>query len=849
MLQQPERINIVDYFSERAKLVLDKAVEAARKFKSRQIDTEHLLLGLLEEKEVAYKLIKGFGVNPEDIRAYVEETIVAGTEPVEQFDLAPRAKRVLELAFHEARNMEHNYVGSEHILLGLIREGEGLGAQVFAKYGIDHTKARAAVINFVGTGTRRRKARSNTPTLDEFSRDMTEMAREGKLDPVVGRAKEVARVIQVLSRRTKNNPVLIGEPGVGKTAVIEGLAQRIASDNIPETLKSKRVLALDLSGMIAGTKHRGDFEERVKKVMKEIVASQKEVILFIDELHTLIGAGSAEGAIDAANMLKPALARGDLQAIGATTLDEYQKHIEKDAALERRFQPILVEEPNVEDTIEILRGLRDRYEAHHKVKITEEAIVAAASLSDRYITDRFLPDKAIDLVDEGAAKVRLASINVPDQLKEKHRMIRRLENEKEAASKAKNRAKVLKLGKQVTDLKKELKELETSWKKTKSTGQPTLTSSDIEKILSEWTGIPVTQLAEEEVQKLLKLEDRLHERIIGQEEAVKAVAQAVRRGRAGLKDPNRPIGSFIFLGPTGVGKTELAKALAELIFGDEEALIRVDMSEYMERHTVSRLVGSPPGYVGFEEGGQLTERIRKKPYAVILLDEIEKAHPDVFNILLQILEDGRLTDAKGRLVDFKNTIIIATSNVGSQLIQQKTGATFGFDGEAVESDAKHKEKRAHETLKGQLQDELKKVFRPEFLNRIDEVIVFHALDKTQVRAIVDLMLKELQSLLHAQNIKLKVSMPAKNALIDKGYDPTFGARPLRRVIQREIENPLSEKLLASEYTSGQTIEVDYQEKAKAFTFKATRGESKAPSKPAVKPSADKPAKKLAKVSA
>ncbi|MDP2587393.1 MAG: ATP-dependent Clp protease ATP-binding subunit [bacterium] len=833
MLQQPERVNIVDYFSERAKLVLDKAVEAARAFKARQIDSEHLLLGLLEEKEVAYKIITGFGINPEDLRRYIEENITPGTEPVEQFDLAPRAKRVLELAFHEARNMEHNYVGSEHILLGLIREGEGLGAQVFAKYGVDHTKARAAVVSFVGTGTKRRKTRSTTPTLDEFSRDLTEMAREGKLDPVIGRAKEVARVIQVLSRRTKNNPVLIGEPGVGKTAVVEGLAQRITSNNIPETLKGKRVLALDLSGMIAGTKHRGDFEDRVKKVMKEIAATQKEVILFIDELHTLIGAGAAEGAIDAANMLKPALARGDLQAIGATTLDEFQKHIEKDAALERRFQPILVEEPNVQDSIEILRGLRDRYEAHHKVKITEEAIVAAASLSDRYITDRFLPDKAIDLMDEGAAKVRLASINVPEQIKEKQRLSNKLEKEKEAASKGKNRSKVLKLGKQITLIQGELKELESSWKKTKSTGQPTLTSNDIEKILSEWTGIPVTQLAEEEVEKLLKLEKRLHERIIGQDEAVTAVAQAVRRGRAGLKDPQRPIGSFIFLGPTGVGKTELAKALAELIFGDEEAMIRVDMSEYMERHTVSRLVGSPPGYVGYEEGGQLTERVRKKPYAVILLDEIEKAHPDVFNILLQILEDGRLTDAKGRMVDFKNTIIIATSNIGSQLIQQKTGTKFGFDGE-TETSVSKESRRSHEQLKDQLQDELKKVFRPEFLNRIDEVIVFHALDKQQVRHIVEIMLKEVEKLLRAQNIKLKVSTEAKNALIEQGYDPTFGARPLRRVIQRHIENALSEKLLASEYTSGQTIEVGYGGKNKEFSFKAGRPDTKAGTKSATK---------------
>jgi ATP-dependent Clp protease ATP-binding subunit ClpC len=820
MEARQERVNIVDYFSERAKFVLDKSVEAARKFKSHQIDTEHLLLGLLEEKEVAYKIIKSFGVEPDDIKAYIEENIKKGEEAVERFDLSPRAKKVLELSFHEARNMEHNYIGSEHILLGLIREGEGLAAQIFNKYAIDHTKARAAVINFIGTGARRRKkARSNTPTLDEYSRDLTAMAKEGKLDPVVGRAKEVARVIQVLSRRTKSNPVLIGEPGVGKTAVVEGLAQKIISNNVPETLKNKRVLSLDLSGLIAGTKHRGDFEERVKKIMKEIEAAQKEVILFIDELHTLIGAGSAEGAVDAANMLKPALARGDLQAIGATTLDEFQKHIEKDAALERRFQPILVEEPSVEDTIEILRGLRDRYEAHHKVRISDEAIVASASLSDRYITDRFLPDKAIDLMDEGAAKIRLASINAPDQIKERERSLRKLDKELEAAGKAKSKRKIAALERNIESVKKELKELSASWQKDKSTGQPALTAHDVEKIVSEWTGIPVTQLAEEEVDKLLKLESRLHERVIGQDEAVVAVARAVRRGRAGLKDPRRPIGSFIFLGPTGVGKTELAKSLAAIIFGDEEAMIRIDMSEYMERHTVSRLVGSPPGYVGYDEGGQLTEKIRKKPYSVVLLDEIEKAHPDVFNILLQILEDGRLTDAKGRLVDFKNTIIIATSNVGSQLIQDRA-PKLGFE-EKAESE-KAGADRMHEQLKMNLQDELKKVFRPEFLNRIDEIIVFHSLDQKQVRVIVDLMLEEVQKLLRAQNIRMKVTPAAKNQLIKEGYDPHFGARPLRRVIQRHIENLLSEKLLGSEFTSGQTIEVDYDGKKKEFVFTASK---------------------------
>ncbi|MFC1640582.1 ATP-dependent Clp protease ATP-binding subunit [Patescibacteria group bacterium] len=840
-LPSQERINIVDFFSERAKKVLSDSIEYAQKFKAPYVDTEHLLLALLDEDEIGQKLIKNLNIDPDELRNYLEENIIEGDVEKKDIDLSPRAKRVLELAFHESRELGHQYVGSEHILLGLIREGEGMAAQVLNKYAVDHTKARAAVINSVGKEGKI-KQKSKTPVLDEYSVDLTSQAKEGKLDPVIGRSDEVARVVQTLSRRRKNNPVLIGEPGVGKTAIVEGLAQRIANNNVPENLTDKRVLALDLGGLVAGTKHRGEFEERLKKIIDEIQKTKLEIILFIDELHTIVGAGAAEGSIDASNMIKPQLARGDLQAIGATTLEEYRKHIEKDSALERRFQPIIVGEPTVEDTINILRGLRDNYEAHHKVEITDDAIVAAASLSDRYITDRFLPDKAIDLVDEASSKKRLAAITTPEKLKELNVELRRLQKEKSAADKAKNKKRAKDLKSRIEQKEADKVEFTETWQREKSTGQAVVTSVDIEEILSNWTGIPVSQLAEEEIEKLTKLEERLHDRVIGQDEAVKAVSEAVRRGRAGLKNPNRPVGSFIFLGPTGVGKTELAKALASLLFGDEKAMIRIDMSEFMEKHNVSRLVGSPPGYVGHEEGGQLTEKIRRKPYSVVLLDEIEKAHPDVFNILLQILEDGRLTDSKGRTVDFKNTIIIATSNVGTEMIEK---AGFGFD-ERDEKDVSRlketsKDQKAYDELKEKLMGEMKQTFKPEFLNRVDEIIVFHSLRKDQIRKIVDINIDEVRHLLKAQNITLEVGDKVKTKLIDDGFDPSFGARPLRREVQRQIENPLSLALLEGSFKSGDNVAAKLDEDIITFS-KGKRARKKAAAKKGKKRLVDSKAK-------
>jgi ATP-dependent Clp protease ATP-binding subunit ClpC len=816
---QPERINIFDYFTNQAKEVVYESIEKAKEFKSKYVNTEHLLLGLLEE-EVETKLIAELKIKPEDLKSYLEQNIIEGAaEEDREPDFSSRAKKVLELAFYKSREAGLNYVGPEHILLGLVLEGEGIAAQVLGKYGVSPEKMESLLTKTIGKA-KETKVKSVTPTLDQYSTDLTAEARNGKLDPVIGRADEISRVIQVLSRRTKNNPVLIGEPGVGKTAIAEGLAQRIISANIPETLSKKRVIALDLSLVLSGTKYRGEFEKRIKKILKEIKDAKKDIILFIDELHMLVGAGAAEGAIDAANILKPSLARGELQAIGATTLDEYRKHIEKDAALERRFQPIMISEPSVEETCEILRGLCDKYEAHHKVKISDEALISAATLSDRYITDRFLPDKAVDLIDEAAAKFRLLSVTAPEKLKELDHEIKRFKKEIDAAKNTKNRKRVLLLD---CELQKKLKEKEkiyASWQKSKGISEPEVKASDIEEIVASWTGIPVSQISEEEGKKLLKLEERLHRRVIGQNEAVKAVSSAIRRGRAGLSLPTRPIGSFIFLGPTGVGKTELAKALAFQLFGSEEAIIRFDMSEFMERYTVSKLVGSPPGYIGYDEGGQLTEKVRRKPYSVILLDEIEKAHPDVFNILLQILEDGRLTDAKGRTVDFKNTVLIATSNIGSSQISATGEGRVGFS-EKGEEEKTVEEIEGYDGVKKQLLFELKKYFRPEFLNRIDEVIVFHALTKKEIKQIVDLMLVRVKDLLFGQNLNLEISEKAKEILVEEGFDPTFGARPLRRLIQKKIEDPLSLLILSGKFKSGDRIFAEVS-KNNDFEFKKIR---------------------------
>ncbi len=698
----------------------------------------------------------------------------------------------------EARKLGHSYVGTEHILLGLIREGEGVAARVLNNLGVSLNKARQQVLQLLGSNEASSghqggsASNANTPTLDSLARDLTVVARENRLDPVIGRGKEIQRVIEVLSRRTKNNPVLIGEPGVGKTAIAEGLAQQIVNNEVPETLRDKRVMTLDMGTVVAGTKYRGEFEDRLKKVMDEI-RQAGNIILFIDELHTLIGAGGAEGAIDASNILKPSLARGELQCIGATTLDEYRKYIEKDAALERRFQPIHVDEPSLEESIQILKGLRDRYEAHHRVSITDDAIDAAVKLSDRYITDRFLPDKAIDLIDEAASKVRLRSYTTPPNLKELEVKLEEIRKEKDAAVQSQEFEKAASLRDMEQRLREKLEDTKRQWKEQQGKENSEVTVEDIANVVSTWTRIPVSKLAQTETDKLLNLESILHDRLIGQDEAVVAVAKAVRRARAGLKDPKRPIGSFIFLGPTGVGKTELARALAESMFGDEDAMIRIDMSEYMEKHSTSRLVGSPPGYVGYEEGGQLTEKVRRKPYSVVLLDEVEKAHPDVFNILLQVLEDGRLTDSKGRTVDFRNTIVIMTSNVGAEALKRNKHLGFNVQDES----------RDYSDMKGKVMDELKKAFRPEFLNRIDEIIVFHMLEKKHIQEIVTLMVNQLVNRLKEQEIELHLTEGAISAIADKGFDREYGARPLRRAIQKHVEDRLSEELLKGAIEKGQ----------------------------------------------
>ncbi|MFW6268984.1 MAG: ATP-dependent Clp protease ATP-binding subunit [Bacillota bacterium] len=795
-------------FTERARKVLSLAEQGALKLNHNYVGTEHMLLGLVKEDEgVASKVLADSGINEDKVMEKIRSMIGQGKQKVSgSIGLTPRCKKVLNLSMDEARRLGHNYIGTEHILLGLIREKEGVAVRIISDLDGDIEDLREKIINMVGDKGNNKKQKSseetNTPNLDEYSRDLTQMASEGQLDPVIGRDTEIERVIQVLSRRTKNNPVLIGEPGVGKTAIIEGLAERIIEENVPEILLDKRVVALDLSSLVAGSKYRGEFEKRMKGVMKDIVENGN-IILFIDELHTLVGAGAAEGAIDAANMLKPALARGELQAIGATTLDEYRKHIEEDAALERRFQSILVEENSPDEATEILKGLRDPYEAHHKVKITDDAIKAAVNLSHRYINDRFLPDKAIDLIDEAASKVRLKTNTRPPEFKEINKDLEEVRKEKEAAVKNQEFEKAADLRDKEKNLEEKLEKIKENWEQEKGRNDSVVSEEDVAEIVSSWTGIPVTKLEETETEKLLKLEDVLHERIVGQDEAIIAVSEAVRRARAGLKDPKRPIGSFIFLGPTGVGKTELARTLAEAMFDDEEAMVRIDMSEYMEKHSVSRLVGSPPGYVGHDEGGQLTEPVRRRPFSVVLFDEIEKAHPEVFNILLQILEDGTLTDTHGRTVDFKNTVIIMTSNVGANFIEKQS--QLGF------SPTAEKEEEEYENMKDKVISELRNTFRPEFLNRLDETIVFHALNKDHIKQIVDLMLEDVKERLDEKEIDIDVTENAKAKLADEGFDKEFGARPLRRAIQRLIENPLSEKILEKSFGEGDNIKIDERE--------------------------------------
>lgn len=794
-------------FTERAQKVLALAQEEAIRLGHNNIGTEHILLGLIREGEgIAAKALMALGLDPDKIQKEVESLIGRGNEVSHTLHYTPRAKKVIELSMDEARKLGHSYVGTEHILLGLIREGEGVAARVLNNLGVSLNKARQQVLQLLGSNESVSghggggASHVSTPTLDSLARDLTAIAREGRLDPVIGRSKEIQRVIEVLSRRTKNNPVLIGEPGVGKTAIAEGLAQQIVNNEVPETLRDKRVMTLDMGTVVAGTKYRGEFEDRLKKVMDEI-RQAGNIILFIDELHTLIGAGGAEGAIDASNILKPALARGELQCIGATTLDEYRKYIEKDAALERRFQPIHVDEPTVEESIQILKGLRDRYEAHHRVSISDEAIIQAVKLSDRYITDRFLPDKAIDLIDEACSKVRLRSFTAPPKLKELEQKLEEVRKEKDAAVQSQEFEKAASLRDMEQRLREELEETKRAWKEKQGQENLEVTVEDIAAVVSSWTGIPVSKLAETETERLLKLEEILHSRVVGQDEAVKAVAKAVRRARAGLKDPKRPIGSFIFLGPTGVGKTELARALAEAMFGDEDALIRIDMSEYMEKHSISRLIGSPPGYVGYEEGGQLTEKVRRKPYSVVLLDEMEKAHPDVFNILLQVLEDGRLTDSKGRTVDFRNTIIIMTSNVGADALKRNKYVGFNIqDGN-----------QQYKDMKSKVMDELKKAFRPEFLNRIDEIIVFHSLEKDHLKQIVRLMADTLVKRLKEQDIDLELTEAAIEKIAAEGFDPEYGARPLRRALQKHIEDRLSEELLKGTIAKGQKVVVDVKD--------------------------------------
>ena len=805
-------------FTERARQVVVLAQEEARTLKHNYIGTEHILLGLLREEEgLAARVLESLDITVERVRAQVVRIVGSGEEVTSgQIPFTPRAKKVLELALREALSLGHNYIGTEHILLGLVRENEGVAARILLDFDADSEKIRNEVIRMLsGPGGRRQgqsggagaaagagasgEGKKSSKLLDQFGRNLTKLAAEGKLDPCVGRETEIERIMQILSRRTKNNPVLVGEPGVGKTAVVEGLAQRITSSEVPELLKNKQIYTLDLAALVAGSKYRGEFEERLKKVMKEIT-QRGDIILFIDELHNLVGAGAAEGAIDAASILKPALARGELQTIGATTLDEYRKYLERDSALERRFQQIRVDEPTIDQTVEILTGLRDRYEQHHKVQITDEALRAAGELASRYISDRFLPDKAIDLIDEAASRMRIKSMTSPPANRELEGEVESTRREKEAAIEAQEFEKAAALRDKERKLTNKKRELEQAWESGESGERPSIGEEEIADIVSMWTGIPVFKLTEAETQKLMRMEDELHKRVIGQHPAIEVISKAIRRSRAGLKDPKRPTGSFIFLGPSGVGKTELARTLAEFLFGDDDALIRIDMSEYMEKHAVSRLVGSPPGYIGYDEGGQLTEAVRRKPYSVLLLDEIEKAHPDVFNILLQILEDGRLTDAQGRTVDFRHAIVIMTSNIGAAEIARNTPLGFAVSDDETGI--------TYEDMKNRIMGELKKVFRPEFLNRIDDVIVFHKLQKEEIKQIVELLLLRIRESMAERELQLELTEPAKDLLVDKGWDPAMGARPLRRAIQRYIEDPLADFVLREQLTPGATVVVD-----------------------------------------
>jgi ATP-dependent Clp protease ATP-binding subunit ClpC len=800
-----------DKFTERARRVLTLAQEEAQRFNHNYIGTEHLLLGLVREGDgVAAKVLANLGVELNKVRSAVEFIIGRGDRAVlGEIGLTPRAKKVIELAVDEARRLNHHYIGTEHLLLGLVREGEGIAAGVLESLGVNLERVRAETTRILsqsmpqsaGAGAR---SSTRTPTVDQLGMDLTAAARAGKLDPVIGRSKEIERVIQILSRRTKNNPVLIGEPGVGKTAIAEGLAHRVVAGDVPETLQGKRLLSLDIGSLVAGTKYRGEFEERLKKVIEEIKSSGN-CVLFVDELHMLVGAGAAEGAVDAANILKPSLARGELQCVGATTLDEYRKHIERDAALERRFQPILVEEPTVEETIEILKGIKERYEEHHKLIISEEALKAAAELASRYVADRFLPDKAIDLIDEAASRVRIRRSTTPPSLKEATRGLESLRKEKDAAISSQQYEYAAELRDREVKLQEKIEQLEEGLEVAREDNKPVVTEDDIAEVVSMWTGIPVARIASEESQRLLQMEEALHARVIGQDEAIVAIAKSVRRSRAGLKDPKRPIGVFMFLGPTGVGKTYLPRVLAEFMFGSEDSMIKLDMSEFMEKHNVSRLVGAPPGYIGYDDGGQLTDTVRRKSYCLILLDEIEKAHPDVFNMLLQIFDDGHLTDAKGRKVDFRNTIIIMTSNVGSDLIRRESNLGF-----TVAKDEVKTAEQQYTKMKDKVLEELKRVFRPEFLNRIDGQVVFHTLNKEHIRRIVDLHLKDLEKQLVLKGVSLEITDAAKDWLGEKGYDLVFGARPLRRVIQNELEDRLSEALLEERFSPGDTVLIDVQ---------------------------------------